>query len=196
MNLQTALQDIESYGYIIITLFLFLGIVGIPAPEESLLFLIGVLASQDQLLFGYAVFYSVVGAFLGMVTAYVFGRKIGLPLVEKYGRFIGITSERCFTVKYKYMKNAYKTILFGFFMPGIRQISPYFAGMSHIPMKNFFLFSLLGAAIWNMLYILFGFYLGRIFHINPSYAAYLGVGLFVLFIFQLVIKTMKIKTSK
>ena len=41
MNIETILHYIDIYGYLIIFLFLFFGIVGIPAPEESLLFLIG-----------------------------------------------------------------------------------------------------------------------------------------------------------
>lgn len=193
--MQTVLQDIESYGYIVIALFLFLGIVGIPAPEESLLFLVGVLAAQHQLMFRFVILASVTGALVGMLVAYVVGRQVGLPLVEKYGRFIGITKERWSKVKNKYTQNAHKTILFGFFMPGIRQISPYFAGMSRISFKNFFWISLFGAAIWNMLYILIGFYLGGIVNIDPSLIAYVGIGLFAIFIIQLVMKLIKRKAA-
>ncbi|MFD6442012.1 DedA family protein [Peribacillus sp. NPDC060186] len=132
MNIDTLLGFIDLYGYLIIFLFLFFGIVGVPAPEESLLFLIGVLIVQGKLSFGLAVLCAILGAFIGMLTAYVCGKYVGYPFINKYGKYIGITNERWEKAKNNYMENAKKTIVFGFYIPGIRQISPYFAGISNI----------------------------------------------------------------
>lgn len=44
------LPYVQSYGYVMLFLFLFCGIVGIPAPEESLLFFVGVVIAKNQLL--------------------------------------------------------------------------------------------------------------------------------------------------
>lgn len=81
---------------------------GVPAPEESLLFLIGVLAVQGKLSLGLAMLCAILGAFIGMLAAYACGKYVGYPFINKYGRFIGITSERWEKAKKNYTDNAQK----------------------------------------------------------------------------------------
>lgn len=195
MAANTLLQYIHSYGYVIIAVFLFLGIVGIPAPEESLLVLIGVLIFHNQLSFFPSIVSAFLGAFLGMLVAYGVGRQIGLPFIHKYGRYIGITERRWDQVNEKYSRNAKKTILFGFYIPGIRQISPYFAGITSIPFLKFFFISLQGALVWIFPFVLIGYYAGDFFHIDLSYIPYLGFIFLLLFLVHFVIKRL-FKKSK
>ena len=196
MSIDTILHYIELYGYFIIFLFLFFGIVGIPAPEESLLFLVGVLIVHHKLSFGLTILYSILGAFIGMLTAYVCGKFIGYPFIKKYGKYVGITDERWEKVSHKYTKNVRKAILFGFYMPGLRQISPYFAGITRIPFRNFFLLSLLGTILWTVPFIIAGYYAGKLFHINPEYVPYLGVIFLFIFVVYVLIQYIKKKRSK
>ncbi|HJV32287.1 MAG TPA: DedA family protein, partial [Bacillales bacterium] len=188
MSMQTVLNNIEAYGYIVIALSLFFGIVGIPAPEESLLFFIGVLVVHHKLAFGQAVMSAIFGAFIGMLTAYVCGKYVGYPFIKKFGKYIGITDARWEKAKDKYTNHARKTILFGFYMPGIRQISPYFAGITNIPFRSFFVFSLMGSILWIIPSIAAGYFAGRIFHINPAYVPYLGLFFLVLFVIYVLFK--------
>lgn len=187
MGIETFLNYFNIYGYIIIFIFLFFGIVGIPAPEESMLFLIGVLINQHSLGFILSSLSAFFGAFSGMLSAYVVGKYIGSPFINNYGKYVGITEERWIKVKNKYMKNARRTIIFGFYMPGIRQISPYFAGMNKISFLNFLLSSFIGTVLWIFPFILAGYYTASTFHINPKYVPYMGLVLLLVFlIFALV----------
>lgn len=188
MNIETILNYIDIYGYLIIFLFLFCGIIGIPAPEESLLFLIGVLIVQSKLSFGLAVLSAFLGAFIGMLTAFGVGKYLGQPFIKKLGKYVGITSERWGKVENKYRQNVRKTILFGFYMPGIRQISPYFAGITNISFRKFFLFSLIGTLLWTVPFIVVGYYAGKMFHINPEYVPYIGVLFLIVFLVFVLIK--------
>lgn len=194
MNIETILHYIDSYGYVIIFLFLFFGIVGIPAPEESLLFLIGVLIAHHQLSFGMSIFCASLGAFIGMLTAYVCGKYIGSPFINKYGKYIGITIGRWKKAQDVYEKNVYKAIMLGFYMPGIRQISPYLAGMAKTSFGKFFLLSLLGTMLWTLPFIVAGYYIGKAFYINPAYVPYLG--LVFLFVFLLYVLFQYIKKKR
>ncbi|CAH2717646.1 Protein DedA [Neobacillus rhizosphaerae] len=196
MNVETIVHYIEIYGYLVIFLFLFFGIVGIPAPEESLLFLIGVLCVHHRLSLGLAMGSSLLGAFVGMLTAYVCGRYAGAPFIKKYGKYVGITNERWEKVSSKYTVNVRKSIVFGFYLPGIRQISPYFAGITNIPFRRFFLFSLLGTLLWIIPFIMAGYFLGKIFHINPDYVPYLGIIFLILFFLYVIIKYIKRKKTE
>lgn len=196
MNTDTLLHYLDLYGYAIIFLFLFLGIVGIPAPEESLLFLIGVLIFQHSLSFVPATLSAFFGAFIGMLSAYVVGRYIGSPFIRKYGKYVGITEERWDKVQEKYMKNVRKTILLGYYMPGIRQISPYFAGINRIGFGSFFFLSLVGALIWTLPFILAGLFVGSKVDINPAYVPYLGLVFLAIFFLFVLINYVKKKKGK
>lgn len=193
MNIETVLDYIDMYGYMIIFLFLFFGIVGIPAPEESLLFLIGILIVHDQLLFGWAVFSAILGAYCGMLTAYICGKYIGVPFINKYGKYVGITIGRWRKAQDAYMKNAQKAIVFGFYLPGIRQISPYFAGMAKTPFYKFSMLALLGTFLWTVPFIGAGYYLGKVFHINPDYVPYLGILFLIIFLLYVLISYIRKK---
>ena len=193
MNIETILHYIEVYGYVIIFLFLFFGIVGIPAPEESLLFLIGVLIVHHKLSFGWAVLSASLGAFTGMLTAYACGKYMGVPFINKYGKYVGITIGRWRKAEDAYTKNVRKTILFGFYLPGIRQISPYFAGMTKTHFGEFSLLSLLGTLLWTVPFIGAGYYLGKVFRINPAYVPYVGILFLVLFLLYVLIQYIRKK---
>jgi membrane protein DedA with SNARE-associated domain len=196
MNLNAILNYIHLYGYLVIFICLFFGIVGIPAPEESLLFLVGVLSVKHRLSFGIVVIISILGVFIGMLTAYVCGKYVGTPFLEKFGKYVGMTSERLEKVSDYYSKNVRKTIVFGFYLPGLRQISPYFAGITNIPFRKFLLLSLLGTLLWTVPFIVVGFYTGRVFHINPAYVPWLGVVSLFLFIIYGWIQYSKTKKAR
>ncbi|WP_141432125.1 DedA family protein [Bacillus sp. 03113] len=196
MNIETIMHYIHLYGYAIIFLFLFLGIVGIPAPEESLLFLVGVLIAHHHLHFGYTLLSAFLGAFCGMLIAYGCGKFIGYPFIKKYGRYVGITDQRWQKAKQKFENNMRKTIMFGFYLPGIRQISPYFAGIANVPFRLYFLLSFLGTILWVAPFIAIGYYAGDKFHINPIYVPYVGIFLFVLFVLYVGIKWIIEKRKK
>ncbi|MBV7505766.1 DedA family protein [Bacillus sp. sid0103] len=193
MNVETIIHYIDIYGYLVIFIFLFFGIVGIPAPEESLLFLIGVLSLHHKISLGLAILCSILGAFIGMQTAYSVGKYLGSPFIKKYGKYVGITDDLWEKVNRKYTKNVRKTILIGFYLPGIRQISPYFAGINNIPFRSFFLFSMLGTLLWTIPFIVGGYYAGKIFHINPDYVPYVGFIFFILFLLFVILKYIKRK---
>lgn len=196
MSIDAITEYINSYGYIILFICLFFGIVGIPAPEESLLFLTGILVSHHHLSMGESLIYSELGAFLGMLTAYFLGKYLGKPFVNRYGHYFGLTSEKWKTIEKRYRGNAHKAIIFGYYLPGIRQISPYFAGIAHISFRYFFWFSLIGSIIWTIPLILAGYYTAKVIYINPKYVPYFGVVLFVLFLIQFLWKKMLPKNKR
>ena len=196
MNIDILLHYLDTYGYLIIFVFLFFGIVGIPAPEESLLFLIGVLIYHRSLAFLPASLSAFLGAFIGMLSAYIVGKYVGSPFIHKYGKYVGITEDRWEKVKNKYMKNIRKTIVFGFYLPGVRQISPYFAGIAKISFLAFFLYSMLGTVLWTIPFILAGYFVGSTFKINPAYVPYLGLLFLIIFLLFVFVNFFKKRKGK
>ncbi|PLS04159.1 DedA family protein [Neobacillus cucumis] len=182
MTIESILNYINVYGYVVIFICLFFGIVGIPAPEESLLFLIGVLCGKHKLSLDLCMIASMLGVFTGMLSAYACGKYMGYPFIKRFGKYVGITEERWEKAVAFYSKNVMKTIMFGFYLPGLRQISPYFAGITKIPFRKFGLLSLFGAILWTIPVMSAGFFAGKIFYINPAYIPFAGIVSFLLFL--------------
>ncbi|MET3576651.1 DedA family protein [Bhargavaea ullalensis] len=188
MNIDLAIGYLHQYGYLIIFLLALFGIVGIPAPEESMVFLTGMLIAENQLGAAGSVVSTVTGAFAGMLIAYAGGRWIGAPLLRKVGRWVGLTKNRLKKLEAKFRKRRGPIILFGFYLPGFRQISPYFAGLTKVPFPLFAGLSLIGALLWTGPFLLAGYVLGSLFDIDPVYAAYAGFLFLAGFVIYLFVK--------
>ncbi|MCF6409412.1 DedA family protein [Pseudalkalibacillus salsuginis] len=191
MNLENMTVAIENYGYWIILITLFCGVVGIPAPEETFLVLIGMLTAQHHLLLIWTVICAFMGSLSGMLTAYMAGRYLGIPFLNKYGRYLKITSEHWEKASTQFRRYGTLTILFGLFIPGVRQLAPYIAGTSRYPFPVYVAYSIIGSALWAISYIFVGFYIGD--QIPIQYFPWLGVAALVLFIGAIFIKKKSLK---
>jgi len=96
-------------------------------------------------------------------------------------------------MKRKYEKRAALSIVLGLYLPGVRQVNPYFAGASQISFISFVLLAFIGSVLWVLPYILVGFIFGRWFNIPVEYISILGFALLFLFIASIVFKMVKKK---
>ncbi|MGV3487410.1 MAG: DedA family protein [Tuberibacillus sp.] len=180
---------ISAYGYIAIFILLFCGIVGIPAPEESMMVFVGIAIAQGSLKFGPALMAAFSGSVTGMIAAYVIGYLLGNPVLYKLGKFIGISQKKWDKAITTFKKHALWSIAVGFFIPGIRQINPYMAGISRTKIHFYLPSALLGALTWTTSFLLIGFFVGdrleKFFTLTPVHIA-IGLTL-LLFVFALFI---------
>lgn len=186
-----------SYGYPFVFIFMFCGLIGIPAAEESFLVFVGVTLSQapvsgPTLSVTGCIAMAAVGSLSGMVTAFLIGYYIGKPFMMKYGRLIGVTPARWEKAQAFFQHHAFLAIAAGYFIPGVRQINPYLAGLSRARYLTFFMASLTGALIWASLFILLGFFAGgqarRFLSFGPFHVILIGSILLISFIIVTVIR--------
>lgn len=177
-----------AYGYLAVFLFIYCGIVGIPSPEESFMIFVGVTLSQakESLSLPLCIFFASFGSVSGMITSYLIGYYIGKPFIAKYGKYIGLTPKRWVKTKRRFEKHAFWTIVAGFFIPGIRQINPYMAGLSHYRLVSYIIASIIGSSLWSSFSMLLGYFLGSKVHefltFGPIHVVILGGVLFLIFI--------------
>ncbi|GIP32129.1 DedA family protein [Paenibacillus sp. J2TS4] len=153
-------EMIAQYGYIALYFLLALGIIGLPIPDEVLMTFVGYLASIG--IFGYsaAVSVSLLGAMSGMILSYELGRKIGKPLIWKYGKWLLLTPERLEKAEGWFNRYGLWTVSFGYFIPGIRHLTCYLSGISGIERRKYWLFAGAGALVWCVLFITLGYFIG------------------------------------
>jgi membrane-associated protein len=175
-----ALTDLLStpWSYAVI-----LGIAALDAlvpvvPSETLAITGGVLAGLGQLHLGTVVAAAAVGAFIGDSSAYLLGRKIGLPARERlfHGRRAGRAlawAEKQLAERGPYL------ILIARFVPGGRTATTFTAGMVRFRAVVFFPVAAVAAVAWANYAVLLGYYGGRAFEERPLLA--LGVALVIAF---------------
>jgi len=187
------LDYLSQYGLVILFIVGFFGIVGIPVPEESLFVYVGVLARHHGISLIPACLALSAGALSGMLTSYLLGRKVGKPLLDRYGKYLGVSKGRW--KKFVLHWDMKKSLFTGFFIPGIRQFNPYFAGVAKFPILLFLFISVFGSSIWVLFYIMIGYIVSSYITIKPIYLTIAGVIFFIGFLIQLLYRWRKSKNK-
>lgn len=128
-------------------------------PGDSLLFTAGFLASQGYLNIFVLVIISFLGAVLGDNAGYAFGSRVGPKIFTKENSLF-FKKEYIEDAKKFYEKHGKKTIILARFLPIIRTFAPIVAGVGTMHYPIFFIFNIIGGALWAMGIPLLGFLLG------------------------------------
>jgi membrane protein DedA with SNARE-associated domain len=152
---------ITQYGCIAVFCLLMLGIVGLPVPDELLLTFVGYLISEKILNPYPAAAAAFFGSIGGITLSYFLGRTCGLPLVEKYGRFINLKMKHLEKVRRWFNRIGKWTLTGGYFFPGVRHFTGFVAGTSKLQLSVFAAYAYLGALLWAATFICLGYFLGE-----------------------------------
>jgi membrane protein DedA with SNARE-associated domain len=158
---QHVLAWIAQYGYLAIFSLLVLGIVGLPVPDETLLTFTGYLVFRGHLSLPLAFLSAFAGSTCGITLSYTLGRIFGLVLIRRYGRYLRITEEHVEKAHAWFRRAGHWSLTIGYFVPGVRHLTAYAAGMSELEYPTFALFAYAGAAIWAGTFIGLGYLLGE-----------------------------------
>lgn len=121
---------------------------------------VGFLVSKGTMDFTTALLVSFFGSAVGMSISYMLGRFFGLPLIEKYGKRIGIKETHLIRVQAWYARFGAFVLMIGYFLPGIRHVTAFSAGTSRMRLASFMLYAYPGGFIWALTFITIGRLLG------------------------------------
>src|SRR5580658_901586 len=158
---QSILEWISQYGYFAVFFLLMLGIVGLPVPDETLLAFSGYLAFKGNLSLPLAFAAAWAGSTCGITISYYLGRTFGLKLIHRYGRYVRITEEHVMKAHAWFERVGHWGLTFGYFVPGVRHLTAYAAGMSEVAPRQFALFAYSGGFLWAASFLLLGYFLGE-----------------------------------
>ncbi len=177
MSSALLIHFVTHYGYLGLYVILLVSILGLPLPDEFLLTFVGFMSFSGQLNPVLAIISSATGSITGITIAYFLGRFFEAKVLAHLKKHAG--TERLEKVLSWYHKHGGKLLTVGYFIPGVRHLSGYIAGLSRLSYRNFAVFSYLGAVAWTSLFILLGRTLGSrwetILPIIHRYSILLGV---------------------
>ncbi|MDC2867262.1 DedA family protein [Bacillus sp. BP-3] len=132
------------------------GIIGLPIPDEVMMTIVGYFTNIHVLNYELAILVSFAGALSGMLISYIIGRKAGRPVIEKYGKWIGLKEKRIIKFEKFVVEYVSYSLIFGYFIPGFRHITCYLSGISKMNLKTYMLSAAIGAFLWCFTFITIG----------------------------------------
>ncbi len=133
---------------------------GLPFPGGIMVVIAGILIEQGKLDFPSAFAITFFGYSAGAITAYIIGRHLGQPFFERCSKLLQISPERFEKAQIWLDRSAPAFIVFGRFVPGLSNLTPYMAGVSRIGFWYFLFYNSLFTAGWGLLYLMVGMFFG------------------------------------
>lgn len=151
-----------TYALLFLIIFCETGLVVTPfLPGDGLLFSAGILAAAGKLEIWYAAPLLFAAAVIGNASNYFIGRTIGEKLLlAKKVRLI--RRNHILRTNQYYEKHGGRALVLGRFIPVIRTMVPFVAGIGKMSFRPFMLYTVIGGAIWVLPLTLGGFFFGDI----------------------------------
>lgn len=152
---------IQQYGYAALFFSLWLGIMGLPIPDEVVVMTGGAVTSMEILHPLPAFLLVYLGVISGLSSGYVLGRMIGVPVLDRLRRKKKMDKYIAFS-EHLVHKYGNFTICISYLLP----IVPYMIGINKISFKRYALFSYSTGLIWTLIFFLLGRFFGK--HIQTA----------------------------
>src|SRR5687768_5636388 len=162
-------QVYEAVGYLGVALWVAIESVIIPIPSELVLPFAGFLVGEGDAIepltgqpwsYWLVVLAGTIGATVGSLVAYAIGALGGRPILERWGRFVGVTATDLDRAEAFFQRYGDAASFFGRMVPVIRSLVSFAAGVARMPLLRFTAFSFLGSLPFTALLVFAGLQLG------------------------------------
>jgi membrane protein DedA with SNARE-associated domain len=181
----TSLSDalislIPTYGPWIIFGIVALESAGVPLPGETILVAAALLAATaGQISIVVVVLAAAAGAIVGDGIGYMVGRRFGLPLIRRYGRYIRLDENRLLIGRYLFFRYGNVVVFFGRFVAVLRMFAALLAGANSMPAGRFFFFNITGGVCWACLFGFGAYAVGAEIYTISGTLSVISLGLFI-----------------
>lgn len=153
---------LHHYGYGALAAIVGFECIGLPLPGETLLVAASVFAgTTHQINIALVILAAAGGSIVGQAAAFLIGHSLGIALLHRYGRYIGLTPARLMLGQDLFRRHGGKVIVIGRFVAILRSVSGLLAGVSEMTCARFMVANIVGSVAWAGLYGLAGYTLGH-----------------------------------
>ena len=154
-----------AHGYLVILFGAALDNFGLPSSGDIVLFAGGLFANRGHLALPLVMLSGFAGALISDNAVYWIGRIGGRPLIGRIlkMRFLHfLVNEKSLSKVERYFEShGGKTVFVGRFGPGLRSMTPLFAGVTRMKYYRFVPYNVAAAAVWSVVYSLIGYLFGQ-----------------------------------
>ncbi len=164
---QWIIDLINQSSYLGVGFLMFLETVFPPIPSEVIMPVAGLSAARGKMdIFG-VIASGTAGAMLGNCFWYFAARVIDIkrfkPFIERFGRWLTLDWREIERAEKLFGTRGWAIVFFGRMLPTLRSLISIPAGLLHMRLSTFMLWSTLGTAIWTASLGMAGYILGRQF---------------------------------
>jgi membrane-associated protein len=198
-DLSTIISLYHALTYLILFAIIFAetGLVVAPfLPGDSLLFAAGALLAPPNTT-GLSIYVLalilIVAAFLGNTVNYLVGNYMGPKVFKPQNKILKL--DYYLQTKAFFDKHGGKAVILSRFMPIIRTIAPFVAGVGRMSFLRYSLYNIVGGASWIMLFLLAGYELGQVDFFQKHFSL-VGVVIIIISLLPPIIAAIKSRNSK
>ena len=170
-HLSPIIQEYGAWTYLLLFLIVFCetGLVVTPfLPGDSLLFAAGAFAASGSLSIWVLIAVLFIAAVLGDTVNYWVGHFLGHRLLNAKRRLIK-PEHLAYTHEF-YEKYGGKTIIIARFVPIVRTIAPFVAGLGTMSYGRFMSYNVIGGAVWVLICTLAGYLFGNLPFVQKNFS--------------------------
>ncbi len=133
----------------------------LPVPSEIVLPLTGFLVYKHSMDFWPAVVVASLGGLFGTMIDFSIGYYLGRSAVLRYGKKIRLNERHLMIVEGWFLKHGSAAVLLARFVPLLRTLIAFPAGVASMKIGRFLAFSTVGIVIWDIVLIYLGVLAGQ-----------------------------------
>lgn len=168
----------------------------LPLPSEFVMPFAAYKAAQGELNVFLVTLAGTIGALTGSLINYTLAYYLGRPLVYKFassklGRLFLLSEEKVIKAENYFIRNGRSSTFIGRLVPGVRHLISIPAGLAKMNLRDFMLYTFIGAGIWNIILVIIGYF---VYDNSEKIFPYLDDILYVLgavFIIYLIVRARK-----
>jgi len=154
-------QIVFSFGYPGVVAALIIEGLGLPFPGDVIMAFYGFAAANGQFhILGILVF-SVLGYVMGTVLSYSVSRRFGSVWFERVSKIALVNRWQVERTANMIDRHGPWLLVVGRFLPGVRAVSSYVAGMMKMDFQVFLLYTGVGAVLWCAAWVMVGYWFGE-----------------------------------
>lgn len=158
---------IDQSGYLGVGFLMFLETVFPPIPSEVIMPVAGLAAARGKMDIAWVIASGTAGAMLGNYFWYLAARVVGIerfrPFIQRFGRFLTLDWAEIEKAEKLFGKQGWAIVFFGRMLPTLRSLISIPAGLLHMRLSTFILWSTLGTSVWTVVLGTSGYILGKQF---------------------------------
>jgi membrane-associated protein len=202
LHIDKHLADIISQYHALTYLILFViifaetGFVVTPfLPGDSLLFAAGALIAGGNtgLNIYLLALILIIAAFTGNTINYMLGNYLGPKVFKENNKILKL--DYYLQTKAFFDKHGGKAVIFSRFMPIIRTIAPFVAGVGRMSFIRYSIYNIIGGASWIILFLFAGYMLGNVPFFKAHFSL-VGVAIILVSILPPIIAGIRSKSAK
>lgn len=168
-----------TYVFLFAIIFCETGLIVTPfLPGDSLLFAAGALSARGLLRLSSLLLICSVAAIGGDALNYAIGRHVGLRAFRVIeGRIL--ERRHLEHAERFYKKHGGRAITLSRFLPIIRTLAPFLAGVSHMPYGEFVRYNIIGGLLWVFVFVFGGYFFGGIKLVQENFSLVIVAILFI-----------------